>query len=315
MTFQTDNSPAAPKPARRRRKMPSLLSSLLESWSATAAAVLLLLLFLAALLAPLISPTNPMDLTGLRLLDSLLPPVWQDGGDARYLLGTDNQGRDLLSAMLYGLRISLSIGFISVGVAATIGILLGLISGFVGGVLDAFIMRVAEVQMSFPTIMIALLLDGVMRSALPEAFGETRGYLVVIVSMTLVYWVQYARAVRASVVVERNKEYVMAAQLIGRSSLQIMLRHILINVTRPVLVIATVNLAVAIITESTLSFLGVGIPATQPTLGSLIRIGNNYLFSGEWWIVLFPGLTLALLSISVNLVGDWLRDTLNPRLK
>jgi peptide/nickel transport system permease protein len=291
------------------------LYPLRQSWTTVAALVVLLLFISIAVLAPFVSPQNSFDLSSLRLLDSLLPPAWMEGGQSSYLLGTDDQGRDLLSAIFYGLRTSLGVGLVSVFFASAIGVTLGLISGFIGGILDRVIMRIAEVQQSFPAIMIALLLDGFLTTAMPAGMSNERGYFVVIIAMSSVYWVQYARTVRGSVFVEKNKDYVAAARLIGRPLLAIMFQHVLINVTTPVMVIATINLSVAIITESTLSFLGVGVPPTQPSLGSLIRVGYNFLFSGEWWIVLFPGLMLALLSLSVNLVGDWLRDTLNPKLR
>jgi peptide/nickel transport system permease protein len=279
------------------------------------AAFVTLVIFVAAAFAPWVAPHDPFDLASLSLMDSLLPPAFVDGGDPRYLLGTDDQGRDLLSAILYGTRISLAVGFASVALAAVIGITLGLIAGYVGGAVDAVIMRIADVQLTFPAILIALLIDGTARGLFPDLSREESAFYVLTLSIGLSFWVQYARTVRGSTLVEANKEYVMAARLIGLPRFVIMLRHVLPNVLGPVLVIATINLALAIITEATLSFLGVGVPPTEPSLGTLIRIGQDYLFSGEWWITIFPGAMLAILVLAVNLLGDWLRDALNPRLR
>lgn len=279
------------------------------------AAAVTLLYFAMALFAPLIAPQNPFDLASLNLLDSLTPPAWEDGGLPQFPLGTDDQGRDMLSAIMYGSRISLAVGFASVIFAAVLGITLGLISGYVGGTTDSVIMRIADIQLTFPSILIALLIDGTVSALLPGANRENTAFWVLTFSIGLSFWVQYARTVRSSVLVEKEREYVQAARLIGLSSMTIMARHVLPNVLGPVLVIATINLALAIITEATLSFLGVGIPVTQPSLGTLIRIGNNFLFSGEWWITIFPGIALAILVLAVNLLGDWLRDALNPKLR
>ncbi|MEM6462829.1 MAG: ABC transporter permease [Pseudomonadota bacterium] len=279
------------------------------------AAIVTALIFLSALFAPLIAPHNPFDLATLSLLDSLTPPVWEEGGDPRFLLGTDDQGRDILSTILYGSRISLAVGIASVLFAAILGISLGLLAGYVGGRTDSIIMRIADVQLTFPAILIALLIDGSVRSVLGGIDREQSAFYVLVVSIGLSFWVQYARTVRSSTLVEKNKEYVQAARLIGLHPIKIMARHVLPNVMGPVLVIATINLALAIITEATLSFLGVGIPPTQPSLGTMIRIGNDFLFSGEWWITMFPGIALAVLVLAVNLLGDWLRDALNPRLR
>jgi peptide/nickel transport system permease protein len=292
-----------------------LLHSFLGSKITVAAAVITILLVLAACLAPWIAPQDPLDLRQLNLLDSHLPPVWLPDGDPRYLLGTDDQGRDVLSTILHGSRISLSVGILSVGLAAALGIVLGLIAGYAGGFLDALIMRIADVQLTFPAILIALLIDGTVRVVFGEHRNETLEFWVLVLSIGLSFWVQYARTVRGSTLVEKNKDYVLAARLIGIHPAKILLRHVLPNVIGPVLVIATINLALAIITEATLSFLGVGLPPTQPSLGTLIRIGNNFLFAGEWWIAIFPGITLALLVVAINLLGDWLRDALNPRLR
>ncbi len=279
------------------------------------AAVVTFIYFFLGLFGPLVAPHNPFDLASLDILDAFTPPAWVEDGNPAYLLGTDDQGRDLLSAIIYGSRVSLFIGFASVILALVVGVALGLISGFVGGAVDAFIMRVAEIQLSFPAILIALLINGVLRGALDVDKQADLAYTVLILSIGLSNWVHYARTVRGSTMVERNKEYVQAAHVIGIHPVLIMLRHILPNVVGPVLVIGTIQLAVAIITEATLSFLGVGVPSTEPSLGTLIRIGNDFLFSGEWWITIFPGVALALLVLAVNLLGDWLRDALNPKLR
>jgi peptide/nickel transport system permease protein len=237
------------------------------------------------------------------------------GGDWAYVLGTDDQGRDVLSAIMYGMRISLMIGVSAVIVSMLAGIGLGLLAGYVGGKVDAVIMRVADVQLSFPAILIALLIDGVARALVPREMHEVIAFPVLIGAIALAGWPQYARTVRGSTLVEKNREYVQAARVIGVSSVSIMFRHVMPNVLGPVLVLATVHVATAIITEATLSFLGVGVPSTSPSLGTLIRIGNDFLFSGEWWITIFPGIALVLLVLSVNLLGDWLRDALNPKLQ
>ncbi|MEQ9328118.1 MAG: ABC transporter permease [Rhodospirillales bacterium] len=279
------------------------------------AAAMTALIVLSAVFAPWIAPHNPFDLASLSLLDSQTPPVWIEGGDSRFLLGTDDQGRDILSTILYGSRVSLLVGFASVVFSLVLGVSLGLISGYAGGMIDAFIMRVAEIQLSFPAILIALLVDGMARGIMPPDQRENLAIYVLIFSIGISGWVQYARTVRGSTLVERNKEYVQAARVIGIHPILIMVKHVLPNVMGPVLVIATIHLAVAIITEATLSFLGVGVPPTEPSLGTLIRVGNDFLFSGEWWITIFPGITLAILVLAVNLLGDWLRDALNPKLR
>jgi len=286
-------------------------------WStpiAIGSAVLSLVLIFGASLAPLIAPFNPFDLASLDLFDSNLPPTWQSGGDPRYWFGTDDQGRDILSAVLYGSRISLLVGFASVTLSLIVGVGLGLVSGYMGGRIDAVIMRIADIQLSFPAILIALLIDGIVRNIMPKEVHEELAIYVIIFAIAISGWVQYARTVRSSVMAEKVKEYVQAGQVIGLGSLTIMWRHILPNILGPVFVIATLHLALAIITEATLSFLGVGLPPTTPSLGTLIRIGNEYLFSGEWWITIFPGAALVLIALSVNLFGDWLRDAINPKL-
>jgi peptide/nickel transport system permease protein len=280
-----------------------------------AAALATVLCVGAAVLAPWVAPHDPFDLASVSLLDSFAPPAWEDGGDPRYLLGTDNQGRDILSTILYGARISLAVGIASVLFAMLLGVSLGLLAGYAGGRLDAFLMRIADVQLSFPAILIALLIDGLARVALPASLHADIAVYVLVLAIGISGWVQYARTVRGSTLVEKNKEYVQAARVIGRPPAAIMLQHVLPNVMGPVLVIATIHLATAIITEATLSFLGVGVPPTTPSLGTLIRVGNDYLFSGEWWIAVFPGIALIVLVLSVNLLGDWLRDALNPKLR
>lgn len=276
--------------------------------------VVLLLLIVASFGAPWVAPHNPFDLATLNLLDALKPPVWESGGDSLHLLGTDSQGRDLLSAIMYGMQVSLLIGIASVLLSMFLGIVLGLLAGYLGGRVDAYIMRVADVQLSFPAILIALLIDGVARAMVPKDMHEIIAFPVLVFAIALAGWPQYARTVRGSTMVEKNREYVQAARVIGISSPVIMFRHVLPNVLGPVLVLATVHLATAIITEATLSFLGVGVPPTSPSLGTLIRIGNDFLFSGEWWITIFPGVALVVLVLAVNLLGDWMRDALNPRL-
>jgi len=279
------------------------------------AAVVTVLFFLLAIFAPLVAVQNPFDPAQLQLMNSRIPPLWTTDGQSPFLLGTDEQGRDVLSAILYGLRISLAVGVLGVVLSGAIGILLGLIAGYVGGAVDGLIMRIADVQLTFPAILIALLVNGVVKSVFGNRLDAMSMLAVLVVAIGLSFWVQYARTVRSSVMVEKNKDYVAAAQLIGLPAPVIMLRHVLPNTTGPILVIATINLALAIITEATLSFLGSGMPDTMPSLGTLIGIGNNYLFSGEWWIVAFPGFALAALILSINLLGDWLRDALNPKLR
>jgi peptide/nickel transport system permease protein len=269
----------------------------------------------AAFLAPVLAPHTPFDPATLSLSDGLKPPALAADGDWSFPLGTDDQGRDVLSSIMYGTRLSLEVGFASVLVAMLIGITLGLVSGYFGGAVDSVIMRIADVQLTFPAILVALLIDGVVRGVISVQRHDEVAIFVIVGAIGLSFWVQYARTVRGSVMVEKNKEYVQAARVIGLSPVLIMVRHVLPNVTGPVLVIATINLGLAVITEATLSFLGVGLPPTEPSLGTLIRIGNELLQSGEWWITVFPGVTLATLVLAVNLLGDWLRDALNPKLR
>jgi peptide/nickel transport system permease protein len=279
------------------------------------ALAMVVVLLAAALLTPVIAPQNPADLASFNLLDSLLPPVWAEGGDPRYLLGTDDQGRDLFSTMLYGMRLSMLIGVLSVFLAMSIGVIVGLASGYAGGVVDALLMRIADVQLAFPVLLVALLIDGVVRAVSGGVYDESDAIMVLIMAIGLSFWVQYARTVRGSVIVERRKAYVEAARLMGLPAYKVLVRHILPNIAGPVFVIATINLAIAIIAEATLSFLGVGLPPTRPSLGTLVRIGNEFLFSGEWWIAIFPGLLLVAIIMSFNLLGDWLREILDPRLR
>ncbi len=286
-----------------------------------AAAVAFVCIF-CALFAEVVAPHAPFDLTTLILDHARLAPSWtahavpQDmgGGIRMYLLGTDDQGRDILSTLMYGARISLAVGFASVLISVLVGVLLGLLAGFLGGWVDSILMRLCDVMLSFPSILVALLIAGVGRALFPNAHTSL-AFGVLIISISLTGWVQYARTVRGSTMVERNKEYVQAARVTGVTPLRIMRRHVLPNVLGPVMVLATIQVATAVITEATLSFLGVGAPPTSPSLGTLIRVGNDYLFSGEWWITVFPGLMLVLIALSVNLLGDWLRDAMNPRLR
>ena len=279
------------------------------------AAMVTAVIILSALLAPWIAPHNPFDLATLNLLDAFTPPAFEDKGTAIYLLGTDDQGRDVLSAIIFGSRMSLLVGLIATLLAMVAGVSLGLISGYAGGKIDAFIMRVADVQLSFPSILIALLIDGLARASLPKELHDQLAVYVLIVAIAASGWVRYARTVRGSTLVERQKEYVQAARVIGRHPLAIMFTHVLPNALGPVLVLVTLHIGEAVITEATLSFLGVGVPPTQPSLGTLIRIGNDFLFSGEWWITVFPGAALVILVLAINVLGDWLRDALNPKLR
>jgi peptide/nickel transport system permease protein len=292
-----------------------LLWSFRRSPVAIVAFAVLVACVAGAVFAPWIAPQHPYDLASLNLLDALAPPAWVSGSKPGFLLGTDDQGRDVLSTILFGARISLFVGIASVALAAAVGIGAGLVAGYAGGRIDATIMRVADVQLSFPAILIALLIDGVARAVLPhESHGEV-AIAVLILAIAASNWVQYARTVRGSTMVEKGKEYVQAARVIGISPLGIMRRHLMPNVMGPVLVLATINIATAIVIEATLSFLGVGVPPTQPSLGTLIRIGNDFLFSGEWWITVFPGAALVAIVLAINLLGDWLRDALNPKLR
>jgi peptide/nickel transport system permease protein len=286
-----------------------------QSPVAVVSAAIALILVAAAALAPWIAPHDPMDVASLSLLDSFKPPIGLPDADWSNPLGTDNQGRDVLSAIMYGMRISLLVGVLSILFAMVIGIAFGLFAGYLGGAIDTILMRIADVQLTFPSILTALLVDGVIRAALPRAMLDSLQIDIIIFAIGISLWPNFARTVRGSTLVERNKDYVMAARVIGVPSWRIMVSHVLPNVIGPVMVIATLGLGLAIIAEATLSFLGVGLPATEPSLGTLIRFGDDFLFSGQWWVTVFPGLALILMVLAINLLGDWLRDALNPRLR
>ena len=308
--------PVPVRPSRLARMRDSdLCHSFRTHPSAIFAAALLALVALTALLAPVLSPQNPYDLAALELWNSELPPIWDAQGQMPYLLGTDTQGRDILSAILYGSRISLVIGFSSVLLALAVGLSLGLIAGYFGGWIDNVIMRVGDVLLSMPFILIAILITAIASASLPTGLKDTLAAPILILAIAVPSWVQYARTVRASAMVEAKKEYVQAARLIRVKAWRIMLHHILPNCMTPIMVAATLNFGLAILSEATLSFLGVGMPPDQPSLGTLIRIGNQFLFSGLWWIVVFPSIQLCLIVLSVNMIGDWLRDALNPKLR
>lgn len=291
------------------------LFSLVTSPVTLISAIITVVLCVAAALSPWIAPHDPFDLASIDLLASRMPPAWAEEGLDGYLLGTDAQGRDMLSLILHGMRISLFAGLLSMAFASVVGIVLGLISGYAGGMIDAAIMRLADVQLSFPAILIALLIDGVTRGFLPAEVHDALALYIIVLSIGLANWAHFARTVRSATMVERRREYVQAARIIGVSPMRIMRKHILINIIEPVFVIATVGFGIAIIMEATLSFLGVGLPPTAPSLGTLIRIGNDYLFSGYWWMTIFPGAALLMLVLSINILGDWLRDVLNPTLR
>ncbi len=292
-----------------------LAYSFRHSPTAIISALIALACLFGAVFAPMIAPHNPLDLASLSLMDSLKPPAFFPDGDPSYLLGTDGQGRDMLSAILYGTRISLVVGLSAVLMSVVIGVTVGLISGYAGGVFDAALMRIADIQLSFPSILVALLVDGIISAALPRGLHETLQIEILIFAIGISSWPQFARTVRGSTMVERGRDYVAAARVIGIGSTRILITHILPNVLGPVLVIGTLNLGFAILSEATLSFLGIGLPPTEPSLGTLIRVGNDFLFSGEWWVTIFPGIMLVLMVLSINLLGDWLRDALNPRLR
>ena len=292
-----------------------ILYSFTRSPTVMAAAIVTVVYISASMMAPWIAPHQVFDVKTLNLMDAFTPPAWLPDGNPSFLLGTDDQGRDVLSTILFGSRVSLLVSFAGIILSLVIGVGLGLISGYVGGRVDALIMRIADIQLSFPAILIALLINGLARGFLPKRMHDELAIYVLIVAIALARWVGFARTVRSSTMVEKNKEYVKAARVIGRHPAAIMFQHVLPNVMGPVLVIATISLALGVIIEATLSFLGVGVPATQPSLGTLIRIGNNYLLSGEWWMTIFPSSALIALVLSINLLGDWLRDALNPKLR
>lgn len=289
--------------------------SFIHSPGAIVAAIITLVCIAAAFAAPLIAPFDPFDPAQISLWDGKLPPAWVEGGQPQYILGTDNQGRDMLSTILYGGRLSIMVGMAAVCLGMVLGVSLGVISGYVGGATDAIIMRIADVQLTIPGILLAILINGIGRAIIPLELRDDFAIYVVIIAIGLTDWPQFARVARGATLVEANKEYVQAARVIGLPGWLIMVRHIFPNTLRPVLVIATIGLALAVIAEATLSFLGQGIPPTTPSLGTLIRVGNEYLFSGLWWITFFPALTLVVLVFSVNLLGDWMRDALNPKLR
>lgn len=286
----------------------------LRSPGALIATAVLVLILIAAIAAPLLAPQDILDPAQLDLMAANTPP-WSvnEFTGQFYILGTDDQGRDILSATLYGTRVSLLVGLAAVMLSMSTGVTLGLISGYFGGRVDAFIMRIADVQLSIPAILIALLIFGLTRTLLPPGARDTMAVYVLILAIGFSGWVSYARTVRGAVMVEKQREYVQAALMMGLPTRIVLTRHILPNVRRPILVIATISLALAIITEATLSYLGAGLPATQPSLGTLIRSGQDFLFAGEWWILLFPAITLLALALAINVLGDWLRDALNPR--
>ncbi|GAW33175.1 glutathione transport system permease protein GsiD [Roseovarius sp. A-2] len=317
MTETRIETPAAPRPSRPRRVWESdFIWSFRHSPVAVVSFVVVLLMMLGALFAPLIAPHDPFNPATLNLMNGFTPP-----GEANqftgefFVLGTDDQGRDVFSTILFGMRISLFVGLSAVFLAMLIGVTVGLMAGYLGGWTETLIMRLADVQLTFPAILVAMLIFGIAKGITPPEHRDAMAIWVLILAIGLSDWVQFARVVRGATLVEKNKEYVQAARLIGRTPFSIMLRHILPNVLNPVLVIATISLALAIIAEATLSFLGVGAPPTKPSLGTLIRIGQEFMFSGEWWILFFPAATLLALALSINLLGDWLRDALNPRLR
>jgi peptide/nickel transport system permease protein len=310
-----DGAAAPPLSAWDRLQDSDILYSFRRAPTAIASALILALFVLVAVFAPWLAPQNAFDPAALDLVDARLPPAWLPDGQLRFPLGTDGQGRDLLSVLMYGLRISLLVSFCATLFALAVGVTLGLVSGYLGGRVDNLIMRLADMQLSFPTILVALLIDGLSRSLLPRSVHEQLAVLVVIFAIGISTWVQYARTVRGATLVEKSKDYVHAAKLIGMGPLRILFKHVLPNVLGPVLVIATLSLGLAILTEATLSFLGLGVPPTSPSLGTLIRIGNEVLFSGEWWVTVMPGVLLVVLVLAINLLGDWLRDVFNPKLK
>ena len=286
-----------------------------KSKVAIVSSIIFVTIVLTSLLAVVIAPYNPFDPKSVLLMDAFTPPIWSIGGSVDFLLGTDQQGRDMLSTMIYGSQISLIVGFASIIFAMVLGVFLGVTAGYLGGRYEIVVMRFTDVQLTIPSILMALLVDGIARGFISKSLHNDMAIYVLILAIGISEWPQFARITRAATLVEKNKEYVLASRIIGLSDIVIMIKHILPNILRPILVIATIGLSQAIITESTLSFLGVGFPPTNPSLGTLIRFGNNFLFSGEWWITFFPAIFLVVLALSINLLGDWMRDALNPKLK
>ena len=289
--------------------------SFFNSKIAIISSTILSIIFLCSVFAGIVAPYNPFDPATVSLMDAFTPPIWSEGGSSSFILGTDQQGRDMFSTIIYGSRISLIVGFASILFAMVLGIFLGVTAGYIGGRYEIVVMRVTDVQLTIPSILMALLVNGIAKSVISQSMHSEMAIYVLIFAIGISEWPQFARVSRASTLVEKNKDYVSASRIIGLSNILIMFKHILPNILRPLLVIATIGLALAIITESTLSFLGVGVPPTTPSLGTLIRFGNNFLFSGEWWITFFPAIFLIVLALSINLLGDWMRDTLNPKLK
>jgi len=298
----------------RRLLQSDLVYHFMRDKVAIASSTVFLILALMAVLSPLIAPFDPYDLQQIDLMDSEMPPVWIENADPRFLLGTDDQGRDLWSTILYGMRISLLIGVFAVLLQATIGIVIGLVSGYIGGRVDSILMRIADVQLSFSTLMVAIIVLAIVKNAFGADTYSSWAMVILIFVIGLSEWPQIARTVRSSVLGEKEKEYVDAAHVMGFGSIRIMFKHILPNCLSPIFVIATLQIANAIITEAALSFLGLGMPVTEPSLGSLISIGKEYLFSGSWWITLIPGFFLVIIVIAINLMGDFLRDVFNPKL-
>jgi peptide/nickel transport system permease protein len=306
---------AAPPSGWQRFLDSDFVYSYKRSPTAIVSSLTLFLFVLVALFAPWLAPQNPFDPAALDLMNARMPPAWIEGGQWQFPLGTDGQGRDLLSTLMFGLRISLMVSASATLFSLAVGVTLGLVSGYAGGRIDNLIMRLADMQLSFPTILVALLVDGLSRSLLPRSVHEQLALFVVVFAIGISTWVQYARTVRGATLVEKSKDYVHAAKLIGMGPMRILFRHVLPNVLGPVLVIATLSLGLGILTEATLSFLGLGVPPTSPSLGTLIRVGNEVLFSGEWWVTVVPGVCLVILVLAINLLGDWLRDVFNPKLK
>ena len=288
--------------------------SFFNSKIAVISSTIFFIILICSVFADIVAPYNPFDPASVSLMDAFTPPVWSDGGTSSFILGTDQQGRDMFSTMIYGSRISLIVGFASIIFAMILGVFLGITAGYIGGRYEIVVMRLTDVQLTIPSILMALLVDGIARGIISREMHDEMAIYVLIFAIGISEWPQFARVSRAATLVEKNKDYVAASTIIGVSNLVVMFKHILPNIMRPILVIGTIGLALAILAEATLSFLGVGVPPTTPSLGTLIRLGNDFLFSGEWWITFFPAIFLVLLAFSINLLGDWMRDTLNPKL-